>query len=122
MAVLMQCLYNLMGNAMKFTTQGTITVKIKPVSGTMLGLEMVQISIQDTGCGIPKEKHRTIFEAFGQVTRLIGVVNDSTVELIGLIKSHAFETAQLLAASNLTSACLQTSARVLMTRERQYAK
>ena len=52
---------------MKFTTEGRITVSVKPMPGSLPGMEMLQLSVQDTGCGIPKEKQKFVFDAFGQV-------------------------------------------------------
>jgi len=56
-----QIMYNIMGNAVKFTDSGTITV-----SSSITESEM-EISIADTGIGIPEEKFADIFEYFKQV-------------------------------------------------------
>ncbi len=60
-----QVLVNLVGNAIKFTKQGEIVVRI---ALRAKGDEAVTLrwSVADTGPGIPVEKHRTIFEAFIQ--------------------------------------------------------
>jgi CheY-like chemotaxis protein len=69
---LKQVLVNLIGNAVKFTSSGAITVTVtepdatessgsQPAHGTLL------ISVQDTGVGIPPEKLNRIFEKFYQV-------------------------------------------------------
>ncbi len=57
---LRQVLVNLIGNAIKFTTEGTITIKA--------GYKMPYfvIEIQDTGIGIPKDRIQSIFNAFEQ--------------------------------------------------------
>jgi len=53
-------LSNLIKNAIKFTTQGRITVKcIRTNTG-------IDISVNDTGIGIPPEKRELIFERFRQ--------------------------------------------------------
>jgi len=67
-----QILKNLLSNAMKFTHQGGITVRIGRPAPTMSlrnGLHptsVVAIAVEDTGIGIPAEKQRLIFEAFQQ--------------------------------------------------------
>ncbi len=62
---LRQILFNLIGNAIKFTAKGGVTVRIGATSSQgrrlMLGCE-----ISDTGIGIPEEEQQRIFEAFGQ--------------------------------------------------------
>ncbi len=60
-----QILNNLIGNAIKFTKNGTITVRIS-VSEIKDSIYKVKISIEDTGIGISKEKQKLIFESFTQ--------------------------------------------------------
>jgi two-component system sensor histidine kinase GlrK len=59
---ILQVLRNLIGNAVKFTPDGgRIRVSARPTNGG------VEVSIEDTGPGIPKENMTTIFERFRQV-------------------------------------------------------
>jgi len=59
-----QVLVNLLGNAIKFTQQGEVELKIARWSdGDPLSLHF---SVRDTGIGIPQEKQAMIFEAFSQ--------------------------------------------------------
>jgi PAS domain S-box-containing protein len=62
---LRQVLINLAGNALKFTSQGEVTVLAEISHQTAVGLR-VHFSVADTGVGIPLEKQRDIFEAFAQ--------------------------------------------------------
>lgn len=62
---LRQVLINLIGNAIKFTTQGYILVKLG-VDETKDDVVTVHFSVEDTGIGIPPDKHQVIFEAFTQ--------------------------------------------------------
>jgi PAS domain S-box-containing protein len=59
---LIQILQNLVGNAIKFTDQGTVHVRLFCPSPYEWGLE-----VTDTGPGIPAEAQAYIFEAFRQV-------------------------------------------------------
>ncbi len=58
-----QVLLNLLNNAARFTEQGTVRVEAKRAGGE------VQISVSDTGAGIPEEELSRIFEEFYQVDR-----------------------------------------------------
>ena len=60
-----QIVTNLVGNAVKFTDQGHILIE---VSGVRRGeIADMTIAITDTGCGIPAENLKTVFEEFEQV-------------------------------------------------------
>ena len=63
---LRQVLTNLLGNAVKFTDQGRITLTAEPVSQTKDGFK-VRFSVQDTGIGIRRDQHERLFESFTQV-------------------------------------------------------
>ena len=56
-----QILFNLVGNAVKFTSRGSVTVAAA-LNGTTL-----EVSVADTGCGIPREMLGSILDAFVQV-------------------------------------------------------
>ncbi|PCK07782.1 MAG: hypothetical protein COA42_12610 [Alteromonadaceae bacterium] len=58
---LQQILYNLVGNAVKFTQSGSVTLSAS-VDG-----EYVSIEVADTGIGIPADKLEKVFEVFEQV-------------------------------------------------------
>jgi len=62
---LRQCLINLVNNAIKFTSEGHVHIK---VSEQIKNAEaFVRFDVEDTGIGIPKDKQQTIFESFTQV-------------------------------------------------------
>ncbi|MEH7255674.1 ATP-binding protein, partial [Neobacillus niacini] len=71
---LQQILKNLLSNAFKFTESGSVTLRIRKFmknSTQNMGKEhhaeqMLAFSVSDTGIGIEKEKHETIFDAFRQ--------------------------------------------------------
>jgi signal transduction histidine kinase/ligand-binding sensor domain-containing protein/CheY-like chemotaxis protein len=62
---LRQIALNLIGNAVKFTQQGEVTLAVESesVGG---GKARLNFSVTDTGIGIPPEKQQRIFEAFSQ--------------------------------------------------------
>jgi PAS domain S-box-containing protein len=62
---LRQVLVNLAGNALRFTSQGRITVEVAVTSRSEPSVQ-VRFQVSDTGIGIPLEKQRLIFEAFSQ--------------------------------------------------------
>jgi two-component system CheB/CheR fusion protein len=62
---LRQVLVNLVGNAVKFTERGTVTVEVDRVDDGADGIELHAL-VRDTGIGIPAEKLAMIFEAFTQ--------------------------------------------------------
>lgn len=62
---LRQVLINLVGNAMKFTKQGQVTI-LAELSDQTESTMRFHFTISDTGIGIPVEKQRKIFEAFAQ--------------------------------------------------------
>jgi len=62
-----QILFNLIGNAVKFTKQGYVSVFVKQIS-IEEGESQINLSIgvQDTGSGIPEDQQDVIFESFRQ--------------------------------------------------------
>ena len=56
-----QVLTNLVSNAVKFTHDGGVTVRVRARKG-----EMVEVSVSDTGIGISSEQMERIFEPFRQ--------------------------------------------------------
>ncbi|HHH50655.1 MAG TPA: response regulator [Saprospiraceae bacterium] len=60
-----QILTNLIGNAIKFTHEGYVAIKLK-VLETDEEHALIHFAIKDTGIGIPKEKFDSIFKSFSQ--------------------------------------------------------
>lgn len=67
-----QIILNLLNNAIKFTEKGEIGVSVHPAeieaseSDTQDKFHNIQISVKDTGIGIPPEKQKIIFNVFTQ--------------------------------------------------------
>src|SRR5690606_7169928 len=68
-----QIIKNLISNAIKFTEKGSVEVSIcKPSTSvkfqeiTLPPSEVLEVSVKDTGIGIPEAKRKMIFEAFQQ--------------------------------------------------------
>jgi signal transduction histidine kinase len=58
-------LSNLVGNALKFTAQGTIEVDVRYENGAH------RLIVKDSGLGIPSDRHATIFEPFEQLEPIV---------------------------------------------------
>jgi PAS domain S-box-containing protein len=64
---LRQVLTNLVGNAVKFTHEGGVEIKVLAGGGEEFqGRKTITFSVIDTGIGIPDEKKELIFQAFSQ--------------------------------------------------------
>jgi signal transduction histidine kinase len=62
-----QIILNLVSNAAKFTEEGRITLRVKPITDN--GKSWILCAVEDTGIGIRQEDIPTVFEAFRQVDR-----------------------------------------------------
>jgi protein-histidine pros-kinase len=89
---LRQVLLNLLGNAVKFTEHGSVTVEADIDSEDQTTIH-AKFAVRDTGPGIPLDKQKIIFEAFrqadGSTTRKYGgtglglAISARLVELMG---------------------------------------
>ena len=63
-----QCLINYLGNAIKFTENGTVTLRVKPLPEIVsaVGTLGVMFEVQDTGIGISPEAQQRLFTDFQQ--------------------------------------------------------
>ena len=70
-----QILINLVGNAVKFTDQGSVAVELEALDATEAHL-VLRMTVTDTGIGIPAEALPTLFNKFqqvdGSITRKFG--------------------------------------------------
>ena len=88
-----QVLTNLIGNAIKFTEDGTISVKTQLLSSQEPGSVMMQLSVTDTGIGFDSSRAEALFSPFtqadGSITRSYGgtglglAITRSLLQLMG---------------------------------------
>ena len=83
---LLQMLGNILENAVKFTEQGHIILKVR--TEKVKGTKMMFFTVEDTGCGIPSDKIATIFQRWVKV--------DEFKEGLGLGLAYCWETTQKL--------------------------
>lgn len=87
---LRQVLFNIIGNALKFTEEGSVLITVAINKGTT---DKLLIEIQDTGIGIPRDKQSSLFTPFFQadpgISRKFGgtglglVISKNLVEIMG---------------------------------------
>ncbi len=63
---LRQILLNLVGNAIKFTSHGAVSVQVSLVSATAT-TSVLRFAVRDTGIGIPADKQALLFQKFSQM-------------------------------------------------------
>ena len=93
-ARLRQVVVNLIGNAVKFTEEGEVVLRVEMDSDDDRDVRL-HFSVSDTGIGIPQEKRRLIFEAFsqadGSTTRRFGGTGlglTISSQLVGMMEGH----------------------------------
>jgi signal transduction histidine kinase len=86
-----QVLMNLVGNAVKFTSQGYTRIEVKCLERTAQQA-LIYVAVEDSGIGIPEEVQRIMFEKFTQadnsITRRFGGTGLGLAiskELVGLM-------------------------------------
>lgn len=93
---LQRILLNLLNNAMKFTSTGGITLKIRS-ERSELNSDFLVFEIQDTGIGIPPEKKSLLFQRFSQLNSSsqkkhegVGLGLSICKEIVGLLGGTIF--------------------------------
>ena len=122
---LRQLLFNLIGNAIKFTEKGEILFSIKIVSKDKNHYTL-EFSVKDTGIGIASEKKDQLFKSFSQLdtstTRKYGgtglglAISDRLVQLMGgkiWVESEERKGATFFFTIETTSAETQTDAEII---------
>jgi signal transduction histidine kinase len=61
-----QILTNLVGNALKFTTEGHVELTVRTIEHDKPGFMVVQFTVRDSGVGIDKEVMKGLFKPFHQ--------------------------------------------------------
>ena len=61
-----QVLINLLGNAIKFTEKGRVTLRVRLLKGDESSAPQLMFEVADTGCGISKESQAKLFQPFVQ--------------------------------------------------------
>ncbi|MCB0932472.1 MAG: response regulator [Mycobacterium sp.] len=66
-----QIMVNLVGNALKFTSEGGVSLRVRTVaeSVSLAGLRLM-IEVEDSGAGIPEDQQKRIFEPFVQLQKV----------------------------------------------------
>jgi len=90
---LRQVLLNLLNNAVKFTAEGEVTVRVEAAGREGEDADQVTISVTDTGIGVAEDKRDRLFQPFSQVDASISrtyggtglglAISKSLVELMG---------------------------------------
>jgi signal transduction histidine kinase/CheY-like chemotaxis protein len=75
---LKQVLLNLVGNAIKFTEHGSVSVTLDSLSASRSGYARVRFEVIDSGVGVPPEAMHRLFQPFQQVESARGRRNGGT--------------------------------------------
>jgi CheY-like chemotaxis protein len=96
---------NLLSNAFKYTLKGSITLALKAAG------ENVELSVSDTGCGIPNHELSKIFERFYRVKGIQGRTHEGTGIGLALVQ----ELVKLQSGSIRVESQLEVGTRFIVT-------
>lgn len=103
-----QMLGNLLGNSVKFTQHGAVTLTVRN-QGIENGVCTVRFSVRDTGIGIEKSQLASIFDSFSQGEAALedgrmgtGLGLSITRQLASMMKGHIWVKSKLGAGSTFT--------------------
>jgi len=106
-----QILLNLLGNAVKFTDRGSISLLLRPAAQPVDGLVNLQFLVRDTGVGITPDKLDLIFEPFTQSDSRTSRRHSGT----GLGLTISRRLAELMGGSLTVTSQLDTGSEFLLT-------
>jgi len=69
---LKQMLFNLLSNALKFTSKGSVGLRVKPKGG------FIYLTVWDTGTGISKEEQSQLFQPYSQIANVVAGRQEGT--------------------------------------------
>lgn len=96
-----QVLFNLVGNAIKFTDQGSVSIELSTKEAKTDQQCVISLAVRDTGMGISQQDQNKIFERFHQVnqfspnTRGAGLGLNITQSLVALMRGEIHLSSQL---------------------------
>jgi PAS domain S-box-containing protein len=85
-AALEQVLLNLIGNAIKFTHNGSITVEAEALPETIEGIPVTELRVTDTGIGIAEDRQEKVFDDFVTNDTALGQVPGGTGLGLGIAR------------------------------------
>ena len=66
---LQQVIFNLVGNGLKFTDKGFVSLEVSPLASGDGPCSRLLFTIADSGHGIPEDRYELAFETFGQISQ-----------------------------------------------------
>ncbi len=106
---LRQILFNLIGNGIKFTNEGSVNIKLYKKETSSIDIINLYIEVSDTGIGIPEDQFKNIFLSFSQKdtknTRIYGGTGlglTITKRLVEMMKGNISVKSEIAVGSTFT--------------------